>query len=138
MMPLESCNGGQKALKSSRDPKIMDYSLRKRPEMPEILSFDDAARVPGHRNLPGSRNLWTIAHENGQKCPKSRVLTMPLESCNGGHMALKSSWDPKPVSDRPRKRPEMPEITSFDNVATVVYGWSQGIAILPGPENCGL
>ena len=42
------------------------------------------------------------------------------------------------MSDRPRKRPEMPEITSFDDVATVVYGGSQGIEILPGPENRGL
>ena len=46
---------------------------------------------------------------------------MPLESCTGGHGASKSSVDPKTVDYRPRKRPEMHEITSFDNAARVVY-----------------
>ena len=27
--------------------------------------------VTGHRNPPGTRKPWTIAHDNGQKCPKS-------------------------------------------------------------------
>ena len=90
-MPLESCTGGHGASKSSRDPKTVDYSPRKRQEMREIMSFDDAARVvyrvTGHRNPPGTRKPWTIAHENGKKCTKSRVLMMPLESCIGvtGH-----------------------------------------------------
>ena len=44
-MPLESCTGGHGASKSSRDPKTVDYSPRKRSEMPEITSFNDAARV---------------------------------------------------------------------------------------------
>ena len=35
----------------------------------------------------------------------------------------------------PRKRPEMPEITSFDDAARVVYRGSRGIEILPGHEN---
>ena len=50
-MPLDSYTGGHGASKSSRDPKIVDYS----------------------------------PHENGQKCSKSRVLTVPLESCTRGH-----------------------------------------------------
>ena len=38
---------------------------------------------------------------------------MPLESCTGGHRASKSFRYPKTVDHSPRKRPEMPEITSF-------------------------
>ena len=52
------------------------------------------SRVPGvtaDRNPPATQKTWTIAHENGQKCPKSRVFTTPLESCTGGHGASKSS-----------------------------------------------
>ena len=114
MMPLESCTRGHKASKSSRDRKIMDYSPRKRPEMPEITSFDDAARVMyrgsrGIKILPIPENWWTKAHENGQKCPKSRVLMMPLESCTGGHKGTKSSRDPKIMEYSLPKRPEMPE-----------------------------
>ena len=45
MMPLESCTGVHGESKSSRDPKTADYSPRKRPEMPKIMSFDDAATV---------------------------------------------------------------------------------------------
>ena len=63
---------------------------------------------------------------------------MPLESCTGGHGASKSSGDPKTVDYSPRKRPEMLEITSFDDAARVVYRGSRGIEILPGPENRGL
>ena len=59
---------------------------------------------------------------------------MPLESCTGGHKASKSSRDPKIVDYSPRKRREMPEITSFDDAARVVYRGSQGNEILPGPE----
>ena len=79
-MPLESCTGGHGASKSSRDPKTVDYSPRKRPEkleimsfetvdysprkrpeMLEITSFDDAARVVyrgsrGIEILPGPEN----------------------------------------------------------------------------------
>ena len=44
-MPLESCTGGHGASKSSGDLKTMDYSPRKRTEMREITSFDDAARL---------------------------------------------------------------------------------------------
>ena len=63
---------------------------------------------------------------------------MSLESCTGGHGASKSSRDPKNVDYSPRKRPEMREITSFDDAARVMYRGSQGIEILPGPENRGL
>ena len=143
MMPLESCNGGSRVIEILSGPKKVDYSPRKRPEMLEITSFDDAARVmyrgvTGHRNPPGTRKPWTIAHENGQKCLKSRVLTMPLQSCTGGHEASKSSQDPENVDYSPRKWPEMLEITSFDDAASVVYRGSRGIEILPGPENRGL
>ena len=100
-MRLESCTGGHWASKSYRDPKTVEYSPRKRPEMPKITSFDDAASVVcrGHGASKSSRTqkTWTVAHENGQKCTKSRVLTMPLESCTGGHGASKSSRDPKTV-----------------------------------------
>ena len=63
---------------------------------------------------------------------------MPLESCTGGHGASKSSRDPKTVDYSPRKRPKMLKITSFDDDARVVYRGSEGIEILPGPENRGL
>ena len=60
-MPLESCTGGHGASKSFRDPKNVDYSPGKWPEMREITSFDDATKVvyrgswrteilPGHEN----------------------------------------------------------------------------------------
>ena len=57
-MPLESCTGGHKASKSSQDPKIVDYSPRKRPQMPEIMSFDDAAEscTVGHKVSKSSRD----------------------------------------------------------------------------------
>ena len=63
---------------------------------------------------------------------------MLLESRTGGHGASKSSQDPKTVDYSPQKRSEMPEITSFDDVARVVYWGSRGIEILPGPKNRGL
>ena len=44
-IPLESCTGGHRASKSSRDPKIMGYNPRKRLEMAENTSFADPARV---------------------------------------------------------------------------------------------
>ena len=60
-MPLESCTGGHEASKSFREPKNVDYSPRKRPEMRKITSFDDAARVVyrgsrGIEILPGPEN----------------------------------------------------------------------------------
>ena len=57
-MPLDSSTVGHSASKSSRDPKIVHYSLRKRPETLEIMSFDDAARVVyrGHKASKSSRD----------------------------------------------------------------------------------
>ena len=60
-MLVESCTEGHGASKSSRDPKNVDYSPRKRPKMLEIMSFDDAARVMYQRSrgikiLPGPEN----------------------------------------------------------------------------------
>ena len=60
-MPLESCAGGHGASKSSRDPKTVDYSPRKWPEMREIMSFDDATTFVyrgsrGIEILPGPEN----------------------------------------------------------------------------------
>ena len=63
---------------------------------------------------------------------------MPLDSYTGDHGASKSSRDPKTVDYSPQKRPEMLEITSFDDAARVVYRGSRGIEIHPGPENRGL
>ena len=60
-----------------------------------------------------------------------------LKNLNAGR-ASKSSQDPKIVGYNPRKRPEMAEITSFLDASRVVYQGSQGIEILPGPENRGL
>ena len=117
----------------------MDYSPRKWTEMPEIKSFQGKARImyrgsQGIEILSGHKN-HELGHENGQKYPKTRVLTVQQESCTEGHKASKSSRDPKTMDYSPRKRPKMPEITSFDDAASVVYRGSQGIEILPGPEN---
>ena len=64
-MPLDSYTGGHGALKSSRDPKTVDYSPRKWSEMLEITSFDGAARFmyQGSRGIeilpgPENRGLW--------------------------------------------------------------------------------
>ena len=138
-MPLESCTGGSQGIEIHRDPKTVDYSPRKRPEMHEITSFDDGARVVYRRsrgrNPPGTRKPWTIAHENGQKYAKSQVLMMPQESCTGGHGASKCSRDPKTVDYCPRKRPEMREIMSFDDAARVVYRGITGHRNPPGTQN---
>ena len=63
---------------------------------------------------------------------------MPLESCTRGHRVSKSSRDPKIMGYNPRKRPEMLEITSFDDAARVVYRGSRGIEILPPLLDGGL
>ena len=60
-MSLESCTGGRGASKSSPDLKTVDYNPQKWPEMREITSFDDAARVMyrgswGIEILPGPEN----------------------------------------------------------------------------------
>jgi hypothetical protein len=33
----------------------------------------------GLENHPGNPKLWTIAHENGQKCKNNEFLVMPLK-----------------------------------------------------------
>ena len=65
MVPLESCTRGHGASKSSQDPKTVDKIPGKRPEMLEITSIDDAARVmyQGSRGIeilsgPENRGLW--------------------------------------------------------------------------------
>ena len=63
---------------------------------------------------------------------------MPLASCTVGNRASKSSRDRKIVNYSPRKRPESPEITSFDDAARAGYRGTQGIEILSGPKNRGL
>ena len=60
-MPLDSYTRGHGASKSSRDPKTVDNSPRKRPEMHKITNFDDAARdvYRGSRGIkipPGPEN----------------------------------------------------------------------------------
>ena len=54
--------GGHGASKSSRDPKTVDYNPRERPEMPEITSFDAAARVvyQGHGAAKSYRDPKTV------------------------------------------------------------------------------
>ena len=75
-MPLESCTGGHGASKSSRDPKNMDYSPRKRTEMREITSFDDAARVctGGHESSKSSRDPKNMDY-SPRKRPEMREIT---------------------------------------------------------------
>ena len=63
---------------------------------------------------------------------------MLAESFIWGHGASKSFRDPKTVDYSPRKQPEMPKITSFDDVRRVVYRVSWGVEILPGQKNSGL
>ena len=111
--------------------------------MAKNTSFADASRFvyrgsQGIEILPWTRKSWVITLENGQKCSKSRVLPIPLESCTQGRRASKSSRDSQIMGYNPRKRPEMVEITSFADPARVVYRGSQGIEILPGLENHGL
>ena len=60
-MQLESFTGVTGVSKSSRDPKTVDYGPQKRPEMVEIMSFDDVGRVVyrgsrGIEILPGPEN----------------------------------------------------------------------------------
>ena len=67
---------GSRGIEILPGPETVDYIPRKWPQMLEIMSFDDAAivvyrGVTGHRNPPETRKLWTVAHENGQKCSKS-------------------------------------------------------------------
>ena len=75
-MPLESCTGGHGASKSSRDPKTVDYSPRKWPEMREIMSINDTARVVyrGHGASKSSRDMKTVDY-SPQKRTEMREIT---------------------------------------------------------------
>ena len=72
-MPLESCTSGHGASKFSRDPKTVDYSPRKRPEMParrEIELTNSMGLLVkfglGYGPLFGyTKNLITFAYELG-------------------------------------------------------------------------
>ena len=137
--PLEPCTEGHKASKPSREPKIVGYNPRKRPEMLEITSFDNAARVvcrgsQGIKILSGQK----IVGYNPRKWPEMLESTSFVDAARvvcRGHKASKPSRDPKIVGYNPRKRPEMLEITSFDGAARVLCRGSQGIKILPGPKS---
>ena len=59
---------------------------------------------------------------------------MLQESCTGGHGTSKYSRYPKSVDCSPGIRPEMPEITSFDDATRIMYRGSRGNEILPGPK----
>ena len=74
-MPLESCTGGLGASKSSRDTKNVDYRPRKQPEMREITSFNNAARVVyrGHGAWKFSRDLKTMDY-GPRKWPEMREI----------------------------------------------------------------
>ena len=121
-MSLESCTRAHGASKSYRDQENVDYSPRKRPEMLEITSFDDAARVV----YRGSRGIEILSGpENRGLTKTTRMLEITsfddaARVVYGGHGASKSSRDQKNVDYSPRKRPEMLEITSFDDAARVV------------------
>ena len=121
----------------------MGYNPRKRPEMAEITSFADPARVvyqgsQGIEILPGLGNHGlepTKISKNGRKHEFCRCLYSRVP---GGHRASKSSRDPKIMGYNPRKRPEMAKNTSFTDASRFVYRGAQGIKILPGPENRGV
>ena len=64
---------------------------------------------------------------------------MPLQSITVGHGTLKSSLDTKTLRNSPRKRPEIPKNTSFDDAATGDYRGLEDIEILlSGPQNSAL
>ena len=69
---------------------------------------------------------------------KNTSFADPARVVYTGHRASKSSQDSKIMGYNPRKRPEIAENTSFADLSRVVYQGSQGIEILPGPENHGL
>ena len=54
--------------------------------------------------------------------------------CTGDRGLLISSLEPKTMTRSPRKRPEMTESTSSDDVPITVYRGSWVIEIVPGAE----
>ena len=143
-MRLESFNGGHKASKSSRDPKIMDYSPRKRPEMPEITSFDDIPIFV----YPGSRSVEIVSGA------KKNCVLLPMETARNDqidefwrrpkfHVTEARAVEvvhgaKKPVCYNPRKRLGMTKSSSFDDVQIFVYPGSWAIEIVSGGKNCVL
>ena len=77
----------------------------------------------GHGASKSSRDQKTVDYSprNGQKCSKSRVLTIPLESCTGGSRGIEILPGPETVDYSPRKWPQMLEIMSFYDAASVMY-----------------
>ena len=75
-MPLESCTGGHGASKSSWDPKSVDYSPRKRPEMLEsrILTMPVESCTGGHGASKSSRDPKTVDY-SPRKWPKMLEIT---------------------------------------------------------------
>ena len=75
-MSLESPTRVHRASKSSRDPKIVGYNPRKRPEMAEITNFSDASRVV-YQGTPGMEILpWPkIVGYNTRKGPEMLKIT---------------------------------------------------------------
>ena len=76
-MPLESCTMCHGASKSYRDPKTVDYSPQKRPEMPEITSFDDAARVVylGNGASKTSRDPKTVDYSPRKRPEMAEIMS---------------------------------------------------------------
>ena len=102
---------GPGPFKSTPHPKTVCYSPRKRLEMAEIASFlrfiKACYRVPERLNPPRTAKPCAIAHENGQKWPKSRVFDDFMRVVLRGAGPFKSTPGPKTVCYIPRKRPEM-------------------------------
>ena len=76
MMPLESCIGGHGLSKSSRDPKTVDYSPRKRLEMLEsrVLMLPVESCTGGHGASKSCRDPKTVDY-SPQKRPKMPKIT---------------------------------------------------------------
>ena len=75
-MLLESCIGGHGTLKSSWDPKIVDYSPQKRPEMLEIMSFTMLLKscIGGHGASKSSRDQKNVDY-SPRKRPEMLEIT---------------------------------------------------------------
>ena len=89
-MTRESCTGGHGASKTTRDSKTVDYSPQKRPEMREIMSFDDAARVVyrGHGASKSSRDPKTVDYS-----PRKRPEMLEITSFDdASRIVYRGSW----------------------------------------------
>ena len=86
---------GPEQFKSTSDPKTVCYS-----------SWKTASNARNHE-------FSIISWKSSDGVPKSRVFHNFVKIEWRGSGPLKSTSDPKTVWYNPRKRPEMPEITSF-------------------------